>query len=69
MSTPSKIELYRLGYRPGPPSIEVGVMDCILADKMKCPECGVGMHYEPWTKDESYRAFAICPNCGHRVEL
>jgi len=68
-------ELYESGYRQGRPYW--GMIDGASIDEgacigLTCENCGhKGMNYKPFIKDEthSYRAFAVCPNCGASFEF
>lgn len=68
-------ELYSLGYRQGRPTwgiIDGGSIDAEVCATSKCDNCGhYGMEYKGFVKDEtkSYRAFAICPECGNSYEF
>jgi DNA-directed RNA polymerase subunit M/transcription elongation factor TFIIS len=58
------------GYTLGAPSVDAAAIDSEVCQESICPKCGNdGMDYEPWHKDGSYRAFAVCPKCGYREEF
>lgn len=62
-------ELMFLGYRPGAPSYEAAEIDMQVISDTKCPECDhVGMEYRPYHTKNSYRAFAVCPQCNFALE-
>ena len=57
------------GYQHNAPigAVSIDLQVCLDAT---CPACGhKGMTYEPYTKGDSYRAFAVCPVCGHEEEF
>lgn len=63
------------GYRIGPPNRAgegVGI-DVDIAERATCRNCGhVGCHYRGFHQTEprrSYRAFIVCPECGHADEF
>lgn len=62
------------GYRPIPPSSDVGELESRALQEMACNACGtVGVIYRPYTRWQdgvcvSYRAFAVCPACGAEEE-
>jgi len=59
-----------IGYEQGAPSFDAAAIDGEVCRKNDCPECGhKGLDYEPWHKKGSYRAFAVCPDCGYREEF
>jgi hypothetical protein len=43
-------------------------IDREIAENEPCPECGGEMGYEA-DFSIGYRAFAVCKNCGHRIEF
>jgi hypothetical protein len=57
------------GYKPGPPTVEAGLIDTKVAKSTTCKKCGGSCHYEGWHKPGSYIALAVCNNCGHVVEF
>lgn len=45
-------------------------IDRQVAAECTCTACGhVGLSYRGWRRQDSYRAFAICPSCGHTEEF
>ena len=64
------------GYRPEPPPLASwrgGTnIDADVCGKVACESCGhQGLDYAPYFRPEprSYRAFAVCPRCGHTIEF
>jgi hypothetical protein len=61
------------GYQPGRPTpgiIDGASIDAEVCDKATCSNCGHrGMEYYPYVQPGSYRAFAVCPNCGEAEEF
>ena len=64
------------GYIPGVSFRGATEIDRELAEAERCPECGGGMEYRPFYRPSgkaavsgSYRAFAVCPVCGHAIEF
>lgn len=70
------------GWEPGhPPSIwpEGWAIDREVCANGECSVCGYrGLHYAPYRKkyprdggwvEWGYRAFAVCPKCGHAEEF
>lgn len=67
------------GYRMGRPPIPTGGLsidgariDAQVCVESKCESCEhQGMEYHPFIRDEpySYRAFAVCPECGEAFEF
>jgi hypothetical protein len=64
------------GYRPAPPSARSwpggANTDAEVCSEARCGRCGrEGLDDPPYIRDEprSYRAFAVCPACGHSVEF
>ena len=63
------------GYRVGRPNwglIDGASIDAQICSEVKCDRCGhQGMEYHPFVRDEprSYRAFAVCPECGETFEF
>jgi hypothetical protein len=69
-------ELLENGYEKCAPGIESDSIDRVIANQSKCPECNTySMQYTPYTKFDvnrnwiSYRAFAVCQNCGYKEEF
>jgi len=68
-------ELKDEGYRVGVPYwglIDGASIDRNICAESKCDNCGhQGMGYESYIRDEprSYRAFAVCPQCGAKNEF
>ena len=68
-------QLYEAGYRRGFPHwgmIETSDIDISVCGESKCENCGhIGMDCQPWVKEEtnSYRAFAVCPECHSSFEF
>ncbi|GAJ15936.1 unnamed protein product [marine sediment metagenome] len=67
--------LYAEGYRQGAPPpgfIDAAAIDGSICSESKCDNCGhQGMDYKPFLRDNphSYRAFAVCPECGEGFEF
>ena len=58
------------GYKHGAPSIQAHAIDSEVCRESTCPKCGrVGMNYEPYLTQTSYRPFAVCPGCGFQEEF
>ncbi len=55
------------GYQPGSPGKVT--IDQHVAEEKPCQECGSKMRFHPLMKDDCYRAFSICPECGYEVEF
>ena len=67
--TETRSELWASGYAPRLPNdTAAAIIDCRIA-MTECPNCGQMMHYQPWTKGESYRAFSVCHDCGYTEEF
>ena len=71
-----KTELIENGYKLCAPNGEAGLIDRKISTESKCPDCGAfSLIYQPYTKFNesgqmtSYRAFAICENCGYEIEF
>ena len=66
---------YRRGRPPRPTgglSVDGGSIDAEVCADSTCENCRhKGMEYHPFVKDEprSYRAFAVCPECGEVFEF
>ncbi len=57
-------------YQPKPPSPDAALSDGELCRRASCSRCGrQGLIYRPFIRPGSYRAFAICPGCGHTDEF
>lgn len=56
------------GYVPGSPGAS-GMIDRDIAEREPCESCGGKVEYCPLMKGESYRAFAICTECGEETEF
>lgn len=71
-----KLEDYDLeGYVEGTPRHR-GIIDGIAIDKevsesYPCAVCGGQMQYRPFVNrsEDSYRAFAVCAQCGSAIEF
>ena len=59
------------GYIMMPPlNQEAARIDRGVCAEAKCDKCWhIGLLYRPFTKPGSYRAFAVCPQCGHATEF
>lgn len=70
------------GFRPGAPGGIGSDIDAGVCADSTCEACGhVGMTYVPFLSEShrrstwsgrmvpEYRAFAVCPACGHEVEF
>lgn len=66
-------QLLQEGYQPTPPKgglLDAGEMDGAICATATCENCGhKGLEYKPYSKPGSYRPFAVCPECGERVEF
>lgn len=63
-------QLQEEGYEPGAPNADSAALDRGVARESSCIECGhTGLSYEGWLRGRSYRAVAICPECGFREEF
>ena len=68
-------ELYESGYRQGSPRgglVDAASIDSEVCAETECENCGhKGMEYKPFMREEprSYRAFAVCPECGSSFEF
>lgn len=66
---------YRIGTPPRPTgglSVDGAAIDARVCAESKCENCGhQGMEYHPFVRDDphSYRAFAVCPECGEAFEF
>ncbi len=69
MNAHSRLDLTNDGYRPGAPSAEAEAIDAQVAEDSPCRECDGPCYYKAFSKPGSYRAFAICLNCGHEEEF
>lgn len=57
-------------YSRGAPSFEAEQADSTTCSGSQCPICSWnGLMYYPYTKPGSYRAFAVCPECGYTEEF
>lgn len=57
-------------YQPKPPTPQAGLLDEGVCQRSRCPHCGhEGLIYRPFVRPGSYRAFAVCPACGHTDEF
>lgn len=66
------LDLLNDGYKMGAPGIIGATIDSQVCLESKCSKCGhSGMEYHPYSKPEvySYRAFAVCPDCGDWEEF
>lgn len=68
-------ELAQEGYQPGTPASQLvlGAVGCSV-DEDLCTvylcTCGhQGLQFKPFTRGESYRAFAVCPTCDAAYEF
>ena len=69
-------ELIEEGYhnwqpKPGPLALIDGpAVDRNFAEnEVVCQECGGECRYEPWSQEDSYRAFAVCKTCDEAIEF
>ncbi len=68
------VGLLALGYRPGAPG-HVGppalAIDRQCAAETECERCGHdgGLSFEPYHRGRSYKGLALCPVCGHALEV
>ena len=70
MNAHNRLDLLRAdGYRYGAPSSEAFSIDAEVAFNTPCHQCGGRCYYVPYSKPGSYRAFAICLDCGHEEEF
>ncbi len=54
-------------YQPGEPGKVI--IDQLVAEEAPCQECGSRMKFHPLIKNDSYRAFSICSECGYEIEF
>lgn len=58
-----------MGYEMGYPG-EAAEIDGPICNEAACDSCGhVGLVYHPYKTKTSYRAFAVCPECGEAMEF
>lgn len=61
------------GYEPVSAIEDFVFVDMEIAINSKCPLCETGCYYEGYTiggnLNVSYRAFYVCPKCGHYEEF
>ena len=69
MNAHARIDLTLDGYRPGAPSAEAEAIDSDVVGGMRCRKCGGQCYYESFSRQGSYRAFAICLDCGYEEEF
>jgi len=69
MNPHNRLDLTIDGYHPTAPSTDAADIDREWAEKTPCRKCGGPCRYEPWSQPGSYRAFAICLDCGHEEEF
>ena len=62
--------LFDRSYKPGAPTQQAADIDSLVCANSKCRKCHhKGMRYEPWNRQDSYVAIAVCPSCGYREEF
>ena len=49
--------------------IDAQGIDREVAEEEPCPKCGARMEYRPQFAENSYRAFAVCVECGESIEF
>jgi len=69
MTTHPHLDLTSDGYRPVAPDTEAADIDAQCVKRMHCRKCGGACYYQPYSRPGSYRAFAICLDCGHEEEF
>lgn len=58
------------GYQPGQPEGPMSDVDQEICQDATCENCGhQGCEFYPYSKPGSYRAFAVCPDCGEAMEF
>jgi hypothetical protein len=66
-------ELRQQGFEPGTPQCLRRLardIDARVCENAECDLCGrQGLVYRPFHRGDSYRALAVCPDCGHAVEF
>lgn len=62
-------DLKTAGYKPVATDSKFAMLDAEIAEEQPCSECGAKMYYEGYETPSSYRAFAVCPKCGHYEEF
>ena len=71
----NKQDLYEQGYRIGAPVgglVDAASIDGEICTEAACEVCRYkGIEYHPYIRDnpQSYRAFAVCPQCGASFEF
>lgn len=65
------LDMLQDGYKCRAPSPEVEDLDRKIIGGGRCTSCKGALYYEPfWKADtKSYRAFAVCTQCGHLREF
>ena len=69
MNAHNRLDLIENGYCNRAPTVEAGIYGGDVIRKTPCRKCDGQCYYEPWSKPGSYRAFAICLDCGHEEEF
>ena len=73
MNSHSLPDLVAQGYvQAPPPNYEAATIDREVCRESTCDVCGhTGLDYVPYIRKSpfSYRAFARCPMCGHKIEF
>lgn len=66
-----ELEGYWEGTPPtNPRALVDGVsIDREIAEETPCEKCGGKCEFHPYTNGTSYRAFAVCTQCGNTVEF
>lgn len=63
----------RDGYHPGPPpdlSADAAQVDAEVCSTAACDQCGHdGLNCRTFHRGKSYRAIAVCPQCGAAAEF
>jgi hypothetical protein len=67
------IRMQNEGLEPGYPKrglIDAASIDGEVCAESSCSECGhAGMLYKPFVGKNTYRAFAVCEECGNEEEF
>jgi hypothetical protein len=61
-----------IDYEQRAPSEDAQQFDGLIVQNATCPQCKhQGLEFVPYTRafPKSYRAFAVCPECGYTFEF
>lgn len=64
----TRVALTAQGYTPGAPD-HAKTLDTTIAQALHCPDCRRPMRHVGFTKNGSYRAFAMCDFCDNAQEI